>query len=204
MINKIFIALATLFIFIGCNSSEVEDYIKDKIKYEEGVVDDSGTPDNTPVGDISQQEIDDLLLSHNSARAEVGIDNDLQWDSNLEIAAQVYADKMADEGIWAHDIEGNRENGYGENLYTSTRKKTLKEASDAWIDEKEYYTYGEVGDSSTCEQGKKCGHYTQIIWEDTTRVGCAKSRYKTGKYESWYIVVCKYQIPGNHIGETPY
>ncbi len=72
------------------------------------------------------------------------------------------------------------------------------------MDEKQFYTYGNVGDESTCVTGEQCGHYTQVIWEDTTEVGCAASQYKTGQYKDWYIVVCKYQTPGNYLNEKPY
>jgi len=84
------------------------------------------------------------------------------------------------------------------------------QASKSWIDEKAYYTYGKVGDANTCESGQICGHYTQIIWKNTTFVGCAKSKYKVdmfiagANFKGGDIIVCKYQTPGNIVTQTPY
>ncbi len=168
------------------------------------------------VKEAQADNIQALLDSHNNARHEVGINSDMQWSDTIAGDAQLYADEMASKGIWGHDTERNQNDGYGhgnygENLYASTANNvTFAEASDSWIGEKAYYTYGKVGDANTCEDGKMCGHYTQIIWKDTTHVGCAKSTYKVDvfingtNFKGASIVVCKYQIPGNWLGQTPY
>ena len=206
--NKILMALIALLIFSGCSSSDIEDYIKNKIQNDNGIVNDSGAIDTTVEDNIPVSgQVQDALDVHNSARNAVGITNDLVWDETIAQDAQSYADEMANSGIWGHDSknQGGYVNGsYGENLYTSTAKPTLKVASDAWVSEEQYYTYGKIGDAATCEQGQMCGHYTQIIWQNTSKMGCAMSKYKTGQYKNWYIVVCKYQTPGNYIGQTPY
>jgi pathogenesis-related protein 1 len=44
-----------------------------------------------------------------------------------------------------------------------------------------------------------CGHYTQIVWRDTTSVGCAAQSCPQG--EIW---VCDYSPPGNYVGQHPY
>jgi hypothetical protein len=54
----------------------------------------------------------------------------------------------------------------------------------------------------TCEPWKVCGHYTQIIWEDTTKVGCGFAKSTTDYGGEW--VVCRYEAPGNYIGQKPY
>ena len=149
----------------------------------------------------------DLLDAHNEAREDVGVKSKLTWSDKITIDAQKYADEMAQSGVWEHDAKnhGGYTNGdYGENLYASTDKPTFAEATKAWVDEKAFYHYGVIGNDNTCDAGKMCGHYTQVIWEDTTEVGCAASQYKTGEYKDWYIVVCKYQTPGNYLNETPY
>jgi pathogenesis-related protein 1 len=208
MQNKIILGLLSTLFLSGCGSSDIEDYIKEKIKYDKGVVDDSGIVDTTVEDHISiTGQEQEALDAHNDARDAVGVTNDLVWDAAIAADAQKYADEMANSGAWEHDPknQGGYANGdYGENLYTSTQKPTLKTAADAWIDEEQYYSYGKVGDDSTCQQGQMCGHYTQVIWKSTSKMGCAMSKYKTGQYKNWYIVVCKYQTPGNYEGETPY
>ncbi len=170
---------------------------------------------NTTENDL-KAEIQQLLDSHNQARHEVGINNDMQWNDTIAADAQLYANEMATKGIWGHDTIKNQNDGYGhgnygENLYTSTENgTTLVQASKSWIDEKVYYTYGKVGDANTCESGQICGHYTQIIWKNTTFVGCAKSKYKVdmfiagANFKGGDIIVCKYQTPGNIVTQTPY
>ena len=208
MRNRFYILLVATFFVAGCASSDVGDYLKKQADNIKGIVDNKGESRKVFVDEVELEDVSDEVLeaieAHNSAREDVNVDNGLSWDSSLAQAAQVYADKMAEEGLWEHDHDGNRKNNYGENLYTSSQEITLKDAVDAWVSEKEFYTIGNIGDDATCVEGEMCGHYTQIIWKKTSRVGCAKSQYQTGDYKYWFIVVCKYQQPGNIIGEPPY
>ena len=41
---------------------------------------------------------------------------------------------------------------------------------------------------------EKTGHFTQVVWRNTKRVGCALSRK-----DKHVIVVCKYDPPGNYL-----
>jgi len=157
--------------------------------------------DQTVVQSATNIEQRNLIDSHNAARHRVGVTSDMTWDPVLEEYARVYAETIANSGVWGHDPR-NHELATGENLYTGTAKPTYEKASQAWIDERDVYTYAPIGD--IVNQNKMVGHYTQIIWKDTTRVGCAMNIYKTGEYKNWYIVVCKYQTPGNYTGRYPY
>ena len=78
------------------------------------------------------------------------------------------------------------------------------DAVQAWGDEKAHYHYGVIGDSGTCDSGEQCGHYTQIVWKETRKVGCAMAQYTAGDFQGGYVVVCKYTPPGNVIGNAPY
>ena len=42
------------------------------------------------------------------------------------------------------------------------------------------------------------GHYTQLIWSETTQVGCSMTR---GRREEF--LVCRYSAPGNVMGQRP-
>jgi len=65
----------------------------------------------------------------------------------------------------------------------------------AWYDEKSDYTYA----SMACVEGKMCGHYTQVVWAQTTQVGCAWNRCP-----DFHILVCDYSPIGNVVGSKPY
>ena len=208
MNNKIYLSLVIASLFAGCSSSDIQDYIEDKIKNDDGLVSDTGGITEGEENNISiSTQIQDALDAHNSARNSVGVSNNLVWDETIANDAQSYADALAISGAWEHDPKNQKtdgtgyENGiYGENLYTSTAKVTLEYAVNEWAAEEAYYHY----EDNSCDANQLCGHYTQIVWKDTSRVGCAMSKYKTGTYKNWYLVVCKYQTPGNYIGQKPY
>jgi hypothetical protein len=213
MIGKITSTTLLALFLVACSSNDIKEFIDETKKryFEEsvaGVVDDSGSvtegvEDNISISGQEQA----LIMAHNVARVQEGVQNDLHWDETLTRDAQSYANTLASSGAWEHDSknhEGYSNGPYGENLYASTAKPTLEDAADAWIKEKRDYHYGKVGDASTCNVDAICGHYTQVMWRETTRVGCAISKYKTGKMKNWYVVVCKYKTPGNYIGQTPY
>lgn len=62
-------------------------------------------------------------------------------------------------------------------------------AIDAWYAEESQYNYGRGGFSSAT------GHFTQLVWRDTTRLGCAYN-FSCGMK----TYVCNYSPPGNVMG----
>lgn len=51
------------------------------------------------------------------------------------------------------------------------------------------------------------GHFSQIVWKDTSSIGCAMQSCPTGlganfNYANSFIVVCRYWPPGNVDGEV--
>ncbi len=190
----------------SCGSSDIKE-VYDDIRGEKKIVSDA-------VEQNLSQEIDEVLKLHNQARAEVGVEQKLKWSDTIAGDAQKYADELARDGKFEHDTDRNHKDGYGhgdygENLFASSYDASFSDAVKAWVDEKQHYTYGIFGDSSTCKKEEQCGHYTQVIWKDTSIVGCAKSKYlkavpKYGIKRGWSVIVCKYQTPGNVLGEKPY
>ncbi|MGJ3627423.1 CAP domain-containing protein [Sphingomonas sp. MMS24-JH45] len=70
---------------------------------------------------------------------------------------------------------------------------------DAWAREKRYYKPGVFPDNSTTGHVADVGHYTQLMWRATRRVGCAVAR---GVRED--VLVCRYAEAGNYRGETAF
>ena len=108
----------------------------------------------------------------------------------LAAAAQAVADSCA----FQHSA-----NGYGENIYAAAGSApTPADVVNSWTSEKANYTYS----SNTCGSNKTCGHYTQVVWRDTTKVGCAL--YTCPGFQYGATVVCNYGPGGNVGGQAPY
>ena len=131
-----------------------------------------------------------FVSEHNIWRAEVG-STPLKWNNNMAKQSADYALKIAKMGSLVHSNCDE-----GENLYmTSAQVFSPEDAVNAWGREKEYYRAGTKINNNNYKQ---FGHYTQMIWYKTSEVGCGAAQSKYGTF-----VVCRYNPPGNFIGEKP-
>jgi hypothetical protein len=138
-----------------------------------------------------------VLAAHNRERSRLGL-APLRWDNALAGSARGWAERLAGTNAFEHAPE-NARNPQGENLWAGTRGYYSPEAMvDAWIREKRFYKPGIFPYNSTSGNVADVGHYTQIIWRTTDRVGCART---TGTRED--VLVCRYSDAGNYIGERP-
>ena len=74
-----------------------------------------------------------------------------------------------------------------------------------WVGEIANYRY--PAPIPACAKGKVCGHYTQVVWRETTEVGCAfRVCSGDGPFgdRDWEIWVCRYAPGGNVAGRPPY
>ncbi|XP_030443261.2 pathogenesis-related protein PR-1-like [Syzygium oleosum] len=133
-----------------------------------------------------------FLAPQNAARAAIQMPP-LAWD--LRLAS--YADWWA--GQRQRDCALMHSNGpYGENIFWGSGTGwNPGQAVAAWVSERRWYDYRSNG----CARGQMCGHYTQIVWRSTRRVGCAVEVCLNG---GGTFMVCEYDPPGNYIGERPY
>ena len=139
-----------------------------------------------------------MLAEHNAERRALGIP-DMQLDDDLNDQAQAYAEEMARTGNFAHSPSSSRPN-QGENLWAGTAGRFEYEAMvGAWIDEKQYYIHDRFPYVSSTGNWQDVGHYTQIIWRDSTLLGCGLAT--SG---SWDYLVCRYSPPGNVVGQYAY
>ncbi|XP_024541000.1 pathogenesis-related protein 1C-like [Selaginella moellendorffii] len=138
----------------------------------------------------------DLVDAHNSARSAVNVPP-LVWSTQVASYAQNWASTLQASCQMVHS-----KGPYGENLYMWRGSDGLvaPPATDAvkeWVKEKADYNYA----SNTCAPGKVCGHYTQVVWRNSVRVGCARVKCNGANA---YIVSCNYDPPGNVGGQKPY
>ncbi len=130
----------------------------------------------------------EMLTTHNAVRAEAKLPP-LQWSSSLAAFSQKWANTLLARNRTAH----NPNSPYGENILITGVGFSPSLVVREWASESTNYRYR----SNTCRGD--CGHYTQIVWRDTRRVGCAVAR--GARREVW---VCSYDPPGNYEGEWPY
>jgi len=134
-----------------------------------------------------------ILQQHNTYRAALKLPS-LSWSPALAKDALDWAQHLAaiDNGQHDRSIIGKE----GENLWWGTSGAySYSEMVAFWGGEKAAFHYGVFPD---CGKGM-IGHYTQIVWKNTTSVGCAVA--SNGKKD---FLVCRYSPPGNVYGEMPY
>ena len=134
-----------------------------------------------------------ILVNHNyhRKRHQVG---DLTRNSELEVIAQTYSEKLASTDTFAHS--GNTYNGnpLGENLYKSWGSYQVSvtgtEASNSWYEEVKDYDFNNPGFKSGT------GHFTQLVWKNSKQLGCGASCQNNA-----CVVTCNYYPAGNYLGQ---
>ncbi|XP_057462205.1 pathogenesis-related protein PR-1-like [Actinidia eriantha] len=159
-------------------------------------------PDNETIYRVSKQlcwgcigESVQFLFAHNLVRAAKW-ELPLVWDTDLERYARWWAGQRKSDCAVEHSFP---EDGFklGENIYWGSGSTWMPtDAVTAWAAEEKYYSYS----SNTCAYGEVCGHYTQIVWKSTRRIGCARVICESGDV----FMTCNYDPVGNYIGQRPY
>lgn len=127
----------------------------------------------------------DLLAAHNEHRAK-HCAPPLTWSNDVARAAQGWADRLARDCSFQHS--GSR---YGENLWAGTDGAfSTREVVAAWYAEAAKYDFRRPGFSMST------GHFTQLVWVATRRIGCGTATCKGNR-----IWVCNYDPPGNVEGQ---
>jgi len=146
---------------------------------------------------LTAEEIRILINLHNKARSNVGV-GPLVWSKSLAGYAQSWADHLASTScrLEHRPHSGKWKQEYGENLFMGTTGYYgAADAVRAWESEKSLYH----GESLSPSNWYPSGHYTQLVWKNTSQIGCAKAECRGN-----VIVVCNYDPPGNVMGQKPY
>lgn len=152
-------------------------------------------PAAAPAADPESGRLAGITAAHNRHRAELGI-APLTWSPELASYAQKWAAKLQRQRCALKHRPGSGPDAqkYGENLYAgSGQAATPESVVDRWVAEVADYN------AKTNRCRGVCGHYTQVVWRDSQRLGCAM--VTCGDTEVW---VCNYDPPGNFLGQKPY
>jgi hypothetical protein len=159
---------------------------------------------------LTQDAIDAFVAAHNQARRGPLVPPPspalppVTWDGVLADSVYNYAikcqgtnDLLSHNANRSTDYQALGGSGYvGENIYgTSATMVTPATAVALWMNEAPSYDYnsGEFGSA---------GHYTQIVWRSSVRIGCAIVDCPALQYHN--TVICDYAPGGNIVGEKPY
>jgi pathogenesis-related protein 1 len=183
---------------------------------------------------FTDKETADFVKAHNEARQAVG-SPPLEWSDDLAkfsaewLTAQRDAMKtLAQQGQFPNPghrpADGPHKQKYGENLaiwggsadsVASAPEKAVagwlkeKTAFDKLQQVKPYVVGAEQGQVDETGRPMIVGHYTQVVWKKTKRVGAARiivevSDDQNRKLRSYVGIVANYDPPGNFVGEKPY
>jgi pathogenesis-related protein 1 len=154
----------------------------------------------------------EMLSAHNSVRGSLDASlPDVSWSEDLADYAGEWARELAQS---CAGLSHRTQNQFGENIAMRGSSRMIEafspeEAVEGWAAEATCWEFGTIRGSEACDSScigalnsSGCGHYTQLVWRDTRRIGCGYATCENGYvYEIW---VCNYDPPGNFVGQTPY
>ncbi|MCA9567371.1 MAG: Fis family transcriptional regulator [Myxococcales bacterium] len=146
-----------------------------------------------PATDSEAPGVSGVLAAHNDVRDGVDVPP-LAYDSDLAEVAAAWIEGLDGEGC---NLRHDYSSPYGENLYWTSATADSLEVVSSWESEVVDYDYA----TNSCAPDQMCGHYTQLVWSTTERVGCAKRQCSGGRGEIW---MCVYDPAGNFSGQRPY
>ena len=160
---------------------------------------------------LSQSLIDQFVTAHNTARS--GTLNPapspalppVSWDYTLADSAYNYLSKCPGGNVSLAPHNANRTIDYaalggtdyvGENIYATTGSTVTPAAAvNSWMSEASSYDYNTNNISAA-------GHYTQVVWRASVRIGCAVVNCTNYTYHN--TVLCDYAPGGNNTSQKPY
>ncbi|NXV82624.1 GLIP1 protein, partial [Atlantisia rogersi] len=150
--------------------------------------------------------IEACVRGHNDLRAEAqpAASNMLYmtWDSALAKTARAWANKC----VFKHNVYLSKKHqchpnftSIGENIWVGSHQAfSVANAIQSWYDEVRFYIFAE----QKCT--KVCGHYLQVVWDSSYKIGCAVTLCKElAGIRNAANFVCNYS-PGGTFQRRPY
>ena len=135
----------------------------------------------------------EFIQAHNEVRANYS-EPPLKWDRTLARYARRYANKFK---VDCNSTLTHSNGPYGENLFWGLHTHwTPTKIVQIWAKEVKDYLWN----TYNCVVNTMCGHFTQIVWRDTLRLGCARVVCDV----PGLFAICSYDPPGNYVGHSPF
>jgi pathogenesis-related protein 1 len=154
---------------------------------------------NTEPAASSDPFAEGFVAAHNLHRADVSPAASpalppVTWSNELAAQARAWAERCKFD---------HSDTDLGENLSARTDLADPEVIVAAWAAEGEAFDYKR----NRCASGEVCGHYTQVVWRDSTQIGCGVAQCGAGGPfgdQEWFLWVCNYSPAGNWTGKRPY
>ncbi|OAA76027.1 CAP domain protein [Akanthomyces lecanii RCEF 1005] len=148
----------------------------------------SASPVSVEARDIEAREHDDfknqMLAAHNWYRGQHSA-APLQWDNNLANNAHAWAARCSE------NPRHQPNDPHGENIAWGGGWSSSYGWANLWGHERTQYNFNQPGFNGNT------GHFTQLVWKSTKRVGCGWAKCAYGNN-----VVCEYDPAGNIVGNN--
>ncbi|XP_041970917.1 cell wall protein PRY3-like [Aricia agestis] len=169
-------------------------------------------------GGLTAFEKQAIVDAHNRLRQSVALGQvssqppaanmmEMVWDDELAARAQQWSDQCTPQ----HDRAAQRDVGrfpVGQNLAATWTTRPPSSPADqqpdfmkqikAWFDEVSIFGFKPINGAHGT------GHYSQLVWGETSHVGCGFTYYHDNVKGYTKLYVCNYGPGGNVIGASPY
>uniref|UniRef100_A0A0E0LGY8 SCP domain-containing protein n=1 Tax=Oryza punctata TaxID=4537 RepID=A0A0E0LGY8_ORYPU len=143
----------------------------------------------------AEQRRGDCALQHSDSGGKYG--ENIFWGpaggdwTAASVEIRSYAEQRRGDCALQHSDSGGK---YGENIFWGS-------AGGDWTAERRGVWYDHGSNSCSAPADQSCGHYTQVVWRDSTAIGCARVVCDNNL---GVFITCNYSPPGNVVGQSPY
>ncbi|XP_041071606.1 glioma pathogenesis-related protein 1-like [Carcharodon carcharias] len=130
----------------------------------------------------------------------------MSWDAGLAKTARAWSKTCNFRNNPHLQTKGKGHPVYetvGENIYAVSGSFSVRDAIQAWYNEGTHFDF----EANKCNKSN-CKHYTQLVWGQTYKLGCAANHcpngIKSSEIKDGTVFVCNYSPCGNRKGEAPY